>query len=124
MKAEIYIKYKLKMVFKFITVIPVSAWNSFYFFALTLKLTFNFHLTERNKKMCLTEIKKGQTVSVVEISDEEIRTQFIRFGISEGSELKCLEKIPFGPFMLRHKNQELAIGRGVARNITVNGGVK
>ena len=74
--------------------------------------------------MCLTEIKRGETVFVVGISDEEIRTQFIRFGISEGSELKCLEKIPFGPFMLRHKNQELAIGRDVARNITVNGGIK
>ena len=72
--------------------------------------------------MCLTEIKRGQTVSVVEITDEETRIQFIRFGISKGSKLKCLEKIPFGPFMLRHKSQELAIGRGAARKITVEGG--
>lgn len=74
--------------------------------------------------MCLTEIKRGETVFVVGISDEETRTQFIRFGISEGSKIKCLEKIPFGPFMLRHKSQELAIGREVARNIVVRGGIK
>lgn len=74
--------------------------------------------------MCLTEIKRGQTVSVIKISDEETRIQFIRFGISEGSKLKCLEKIPFGPFMLRHKSQELAIGREAARKITVEGGME
>ena len=69
--------------------------------------------------MCLTEIKRGETFSLVRIDDEEIRTQFIRFGISEGSVIRCLEKIPFGPFMLRHNNQEIAIGREAARAIIV-----
>lgn len=69
--------------------------------------------------MCLTDIKRGETVSLVRIEDEKIRTQFIRFGISEGSSFKCLEKIPFGPFMLCHKNHEIAIGREAARSIFV-----
>lgn len=71
---------------------------------------------------CLTGIKKGQTVGIVRIADEKIRTQFIRFGIGEGSRVKCLEKIPFGPMMLCHNRQEIAVGREVARSIFVNGG--
>ena len=69
--------------------------------------------------MCLTEINRAETFSLLRIDDEEIRTQFIRFGISEGSVIRCLEKIPFGPFMLRHNNQEIAIGREAARTIIV-----
>ena len=72
--------------------------------------------------MCLTDVKKGQTVAIVKIEDENIRTQFIRFGISAGSQIRCLEKIPFGPFMLSHNRQEIAVGREVAKNITVHGG--
>lgn len=70
--------------------------------------------------MCLSEVKKGQRVSVVTIADADTRTQFIRFGISEGSHIQCLEKIPFGPLMILHHRQEIAVGREVARNITVN----
>ncbi len=69
--------------------------------------------------MCLSEIKKGQSVHILRIADQEIRTQFVRFGISEGSRITCLEKIPFGPFMLRHNRQEIAIGREVADKIQV-----
>lgn len=72
--------------------------------------------------MCLSEVKKGQRVSIVAISDANIRTQFIRFGISEGSFIKCLEKIPFGPLMIQHQRQEIAVGQEVAKNILVNGG--
>lgn len=71
--------------------------------------------------MCLTEIKKGQQVSIVSIKDTETRTQFIRFGITEGSLIKCLEKIPFGPLMIQHRRQEIAIGHEVAGFIIVNG---
>lgn len=75
--------------------------------------------------MCLTEIKRGELVYLVRIDNEDTKTQFIRFGISEGSTLKCLEKIPFGPLMLRHNNQEIAVGREVARSIIVSkGGLK
>jgi len=72
--------------------------------------------------MCLSEIKKGEEVNVIEIRDEMVRTQLIRFGIGEGTRLTCMEKIPFGPFMLRYNRQEIAIGREVARKIRVEGG--
>jgi len=72
--------------------------------------------------MCLSEIRRGQTVHVSRIDDESIRTHLIRFGIGEGSPLMCLEKIPYGPFMLKHNRQEIAIGREVAKKIFVQGG--
>ncbi len=72
--------------------------------------------------MCLTEIKRGQSVQVVRICDGGIRIQLLRIGIGEGSRLECLEKIPFGPLMIRHNRQEIAIGREVAKNILIQGG--
>ena len=73
--------------------------------------------------MCLTEVKRGQQVHVTRISGKDLRTQLIRFGIAEGSRIRCLEKIPFGPCMIRHNRQELAFGRDVARKIRVRQGV-
>ena len=69
--------------------------------------------------MCLTEVGRGRTVQVERIEDSELRTQLIRFGITEGSCIECLEKIPFGLLMIRHNRQELAIGRAVAGGIHV-----
>jgi len=70
--------------------------------------------------MCLTEIRKGERVSIVAIADADVRTQFIRFGIGEGSFVQCLEKIPLGPVMIRHCRQEIAVGREVAGKIIVS----
>lgn len=70
--------------------------------------------------MCLTDVRRGQQVRIDRIEDEDLRTRFIRFGIGKGSCLRCLEKIPFGPFMVRHHRQELAIGREVAGKIFVS----
>jgi Fe2+ transport system protein FeoA len=72
--------------------------------------------------MCLTEIKRGEQVRIARIEDENLRAQLIRFGIAEGSCIRCLERIPLGPFMVRHNRQELAIGREIARKIRVRRG--
>ena len=72
--------------------------------------------------MCLSDVKRGQSVQVARIEDENIRTQLIRLGIGEGSRIKCLKKIPLGPFMVRHNRQEMAIGREFAKKILVKGG--
>lgn len=72
--------------------------------------------------MCLTETKRGQRVLISRIEGRDLRTLLIRIGITEGSCLVCLEKIPFGPFMVRHNRQELALGREVARKIRVSEG--
>ena len=72
--------------------------------------------------MCLSDVKKGQRVRIVRIEEEPLRTQLIRFGLTEGSCVQCLERIPLGPCMVRHHRQELAIGREVARKIQVREG--
>jgi len=72
--------------------------------------------------MSLTEIRRGQQVRILSIEGEVLRSQLIRFGLTEGSSVKCLERIPFGPVMLRLNRQEIAVGREVARMITVAAG--
>jgi len=76
-------------------------------------------LYQRRRKMTLSEIKRGQAVQIIRVQDDAIRAHLIRLGIGEGSRVTCLEKIPCGPFMMRHNRQELAIGREIARNIIV-----
>lgn len=73
--------------------------------------------------MSLNEIKRGQQVRIRTIEGEVLRTQLIRLGLIEGSSVRCLERIPFGPLMLRLNRQEIAVGREVARKITVESGV-
>jgi len=69
--------------------------------------------------MCLDQIRTGEEVIIKEIPDSMAKTQFIRFGIGEGSSVVCHSKIPFGPVVLRKNRQEIAIGRELARTITV-----
>ena len=69
--------------------------------------------------MCLSEVKKGQSVNISSIDEEHLRTQLIRLGITAGSRVECLETIPFGPCLIRHHRQEIALGRETARRIRV-----
>ncbi|ADG82184.1 FeoA family protein [Thermincola ferriacetica] len=68
-----------------------------------------------NLDMC----KKGQTIKIKFIKDALVRAQAIRFGIAEGEIVRCEEVIPAGPVVVSKKNQEIAIGRKLARNIDV-----
>lgn len=69
--------------------------------------------------MTLADIKKGEKFNVKYINDEKIRAQALRFGISEGANLSCEEKIPGGPVIVKRHFQEIAIGRNLANNITI-----
>jgi Fe2+ transport system protein FeoA len=69
--------------------------------------------------MCLNDVGRGQEVYITCIEDESLRTQLVRFGISEGSCIRCLERIPLGPCMIRHNRQEIAIGRDAAEKVRV-----
>jgi len=70
--------------------------------------------------MTLDMAKRGQILKIVNIPDATVRAQAIRFGISEGEVVMCSEVIPSGPVILRKNNQEIALGRGLARQITVD----
>lgn len=71
--------------------------------------------------MCLSDLRRGQWAKVVQISDENLRVQLLRFGISDGCRVCCHAKLPFGPVVLRYGGQEIAMGRQVARTIQVEG---
>jgi Fe2+ transport system protein FeoA len=67
----------------------------------------------------LLAMRKGSSFIIRRIDDASVRTQLIRFGLAEGSTVKCHEKIPFGPIILKRTRQELALGRELAAQIFV-----
>ena len=69
--------------------------------------------------MTLDKAKKGQLMMIKSIPDSLIRAQAIRFGINEGAVVTCREIVPAGPVIVERQKQEIAIGRGLARSITV-----
>ncbi|MFP4015518.1 MAG: ferrous iron transport protein A [Halanaerobiales bacterium] len=69
--------------------------------------------------MTLADIKKGERFNILQINDDKVRAQALRFGISEGASLICGEKIPGGPVIVKRNLQEIAVGRNLANNILV-----
>lgn len=69
--------------------------------------------------MTLDQAKRGQQIVIENISDEVIKIQAIRLGIYEGAKVNCSAKIPFGPVILRNRMQEIAVGRNLARSISI-----
>lgn len=69
--------------------------------------------------MTLDQIRKGERVVIRSIPDQLVRAQAIRFGIGEGSEVVCVERLPAGPVILKKGRQEIAIGHGLAGRIVV-----
>jgi Fe2+ transport system protein FeoA len=70
--------------------------------------------------MTLDRVRRGQTFTIISIPDALIRAQAIRFGIAEGETVLCEEVVPAGPIIISKNKQEIALGRGLARQITVN----
>jgi len=62
----------------------------------------------------LSKAPLNKPLTVVSIADQDVLTQLIRFGISPGSQIRCYQKIPLGPVMIRFYKQEIAIGRNLA----------
>lgn len=69
--------------------------------------------------MTLDQAKRGQQIVIENIPNEVIKIQAIRLGIYEGAKVNCLAKIPFGPVILRNRMQEIAVGRNLARSISI-----
>lgn len=70
--------------------------------------------------MSISDLKSGQTATVIDIPLDDLRAQLLRFGIIPGSRICCSTNIPFGPVVLKFGGQEIALGRQLARQITVN----
>lgn len=69
--------------------------------------------------MTLDKVRRGQTVRITSIPNDLVRAQAIRFGIAEGAVVTCEEIVPAGPVVIARNKQEIAIGRGLAKNIQV-----
>jgi ferrous iron transport protein A len=69
--------------------------------------------------MTLLDAKPGQPIRILQIPDDRARAQCIRFGIGEGSLVESAEKIPLGPVLVRHCEQEICLGRRLAARIVV-----
>ncbi|MHB8155941.1 MAG: FeoA family protein [Desulfocucumaceae bacterium] len=69
--------------------------------------------------MTLDKAKRGQIVKIISLPDDYTRAQAIRFGIPEGTVVTCREVVPAGPIVIVRNRQEIAIGRILARLISV-----
>jgi ferrous iron transport protein A len=69
--------------------------------------------------MSITELHRGQKATITAIPDESLRVQLLRFGITCGSEICCHCKLPFGPVVLKFGGQEIALGREIASQVSV-----
>ena len=69
--------------------------------------------------MTLDKVKKGQVLKITKIANELTRIQAIRFGIAEGAIVICRENLPAGPVIIAKNKREIAIGRGLAKTISV-----
>lgn len=69
--------------------------------------------------MTLDAVQVGDKIIIDKIGDKNISVQAIRLGISEGSLVECIEKLPKGPVIIKNHMQEIAIGRKLAEKITI-----
>lgn len=67
----------------------------------------------------LDKASRGQVIKITGIPDDRVRVQAIRFGLSEGTIVTCREVVPAGPVVVTRNKQEIAIGRNLARTISV-----
>lgn len=63
--------------------------------------------------------RKGEHFEIVSVNDDHARMQALRFGMAEGARIECITKVPAGPVVLRSGRQEIAVGRALAKKITV-----
>lgn len=68
----------------------------------------------------LDRVGRGESFTVIGIDDEMARITALRFGIAEGATASCITRLPAGPVIVRSGRQEIAIGRALARRITVS----
>ena len=71
--------------------------------------------------MTLDKVKRGNKVRITKIDNKDLKTQAIRIGIYEGAVFMCSEKLPGGPIILQNRMQEIAVGRGLAEDIEIEG---
>ncbi|WKZ68443.1 MAG: FeoA family protein [Melioribacteraceae bacterium] len=67
----------------------------------------------------LNNTKKGNSIIVINLPEGELKSQFIRLGITEGSIVRVYERLPGGTVVLQKNRQEIAVGSDLAKKIKV-----
>jgi Fe2+ transport system protein FeoA len=67
----------------------------------------------------LADARAGDCMLVTSVNDPDARVTALRFGMAEGACVHCVARIPAGPIVLRSGRQEIAVGRELARRISV-----
>lgn len=63
--------------------------------------------------------RKGERLEIIAVDDQHARVQALRFGMAEGARVECVTKVPAGPLVIRSGRQEIAVGRELAKRISV-----
>ena len=64
-------------------------------------------------------IRKGERIEIVSVDDAHARIQALRFGVAEGACVECVTRVPAGPLVIKSGRQEIAVGRALAKRISV-----
>ena len=64
-------------------------------------------------------MRKGERFEIVSVDDTHARIQALRFGVAEGACVECVTRVPAGPLVIKSGRQEIAVGRALAKRISV-----
>ncbi len=68
----------------------------------------------------LAGMRAGERAVIGGIGCPKARAQALRFGVGEGALVRCITTVPGGPIVLGYGRQEIAVGRSLARQITLS----
>lgn len=68
----------------------------------------------------LLDVRKNRNGRITGLpEDASLRSQCIRLGLSVDAMFTCIERLPGGTVVVQAHRQEIALGRNLARSITV-----
>lgn len=66
----------------------------------------------------LDQASRGRFIRINSLPKGLSRIQLLRFGITEGDIVFCMERLPGGTVVIRKNRQEIAIGFDIAKDIS------
>lgn len=70
--------------------------------------------------MNLENAPNKSLLEIISISNAKLLEDALRFGIEAGNSIKVVNKLPGGPIVIQKNQQQIAIGRELARAIEVS----
>ncbi|GAA0554581.1 FeoA domain-containing protein [Halorubrum ejinorense] len=66
----------------------------------------------------LVDVPANEWIELIDVPDDESRARLLRLGLLDGR-VKCHRRIRNGPVVVRRRGTEVALGRPLAREVTV-----